>query len=90
LLDLVSEFARLSSDAWLTELRHMRNKFVAHLSKPDPSIALPQIRHLLGFSKETAHLMELLAFGTEVVVIKLDVQVEAYRESADAFWSRWA
>jgi hypothetical protein len=86
---LISEFDRLSADPRLNELRHYRNKFVAHLSKPNPSTNLPQIKHLLGFAEETAHMMELLAFGTEVVLIKLDVQVEAYRESADAFWGRW-
>ncbi len=71
-------------------LSHYRNKAAAHWSELDDGRELPQINDLFGFARSTATIAEKLAAGTGVVMIDIDHQVEAFRESADALWSRWA
>ena len=77
------------ADPRLKTLRHLRNKFVAHLSEPNKQIPIPKIRELFGFAKKTCEIWERLSFGTGVVMIELSHQTEAYSESADAFWAAW-
>ena len=77
------------ADPRLKILRHLRNKFVAHLSEPNKQIPIPRIRELFGFAKKTCEIWERLSFGTGVVMIELSHQTEAYSESAESCWAVW-
>lgn len=77
------------SDPRPAKLRHYRNKHAAHISTPDPSVETPIIIELFGFARRTASIAEKLAYATGAMAISLHAQLEAYEESADAFWSRW-
>lgn len=70
-------------------LRTFRNKFVAHLSQPPAGVPKPTIIQLFEVAADTAAVWERLAWGTGVTSIALQLQVQAYRESAQAFWRPW-
>ncbi len=82
-------FGKAASDERLILLKHMRDKMVAHLAEPNSKLRLPMYDELFGFARDTCAIWEQLSFGAGTVMIELDHQIDAYRESAHAFWSRW-
>jgi hypothetical protein len=76
-------------DPRLTRLKHLRDKSLAHVSELKAGISLPQIVDLMEFARMTCDIWERLSFAVGSVSIELEVQNRAYRESADAFWSKW-
>ena len=82
-------FRTAESDPKLIRLKHMRDKLIAHLGRANRSIGLPTYDDLFDFTRTTCAIWERLSFGAGTCVIELDAQVEAYRESAEAFWSKW-
>jgi hypothetical protein len=78
-----------SADDRLIPLKHYRDKHAAHIGAPDPDIADARIMDLFGFARLTSTVAEKLAAGTGVAMIPIDHQIDAFRESADAFWSRF-
>ncbi|MEO9613143.1 MAG: hypothetical protein ABJG86_11735 [Nitratireductor sp.] len=89
LLEAVRLFKEADVDPRLKGLKHMRDKLIAHLGVYDESIPRPLYNDLFGIARSTAQIWEKLSFGAGIVMIELDHQIDAYRESADAFWSRW-
>lgn len=77
------------NDPKLAKLRHYRNKHAAHLSQPDPNIDTPIVIELFQFARLTASIAEKLANGAGVFTMTLQNQIDAYEDSADAFWSHW-
>jgi hypothetical protein len=86
---VVQLFDQAEADPRLASLKHMRDKQLAHWARPTPGVPLPLYNELFGFTRLTCEISEQLSFGAGTVMITLETQVEAYRESADAFWSRW-
>lgn len=82
-------FDKADSDSRLTTLKHMRDKQLAHWANPTPGVPLPLYNELFEFTRRTCEIWERLSFGAGTVMIPLETQVEAYRNSADAFWGRW-
>lgn len=80
---------RACTDPRLIPLTHYRDKHAAHIGDPDPDIADARIMDLFGFARLTAAVAEKLAAGTGVAMVPIDHQIDAFRESADAFWSRF-
>lgn len=90
LAEAVRMFDEAAADPRLARLKHMRDKLIAHMARYDESvITKPTYNDLFGFAKLTAGIWERLSFGAGTVMIEIDHQVDAYRESADAFWSLW-
>jgi len=89
LAHVVQLFDQAEADPRLASLKHMRDKQLAHWANPTPGVPLPLYNELFEFTRRTCEIWERLSFGAGTVMITLETQVEAYRESADAFWSRW-
>lgn len=87
--DAVQKFQALANDKRLPPLKHMRDKLMAHWADVDPSISTPRYDELFGFARETSAVWEHLAMGTRSIMVPIANQIDAYRESADAFWSAW-
>lgn len=82
-------FSEAIDDPRLVTLRHYRNKFAAHLPQPDPKIPLPVIADLINFAARTAKVAEALAFAAGVNMNSIENQIDAYRDSADAYWKQF-
>lgn len=85
----VQKFSELAKDPRLGRLKHMRDKMLAHWAVPDPDTPLPSYNDLFGFARDTAEVWERLSYGAGQVMIPIANQVDAYIESADAFWAVW-
>lgn len=81
-------FEIAKQDPRLAELKRLRDKRIAHLGKYDEEDA-PTYNDLFGFAHVVAEIWERLAWGTGIVSLSISSQVEAYIESAEAFWSHW-
>lgn len=87
--EAVKLFERALEDNRLAKLKQMRDKLLAHWAEPDLSTPLPRYVELFGFTNETCVIWEHLSYGVGTVSIELVHQVGPYRDSANAFWSRW-
>ncbi len=76
-------------DARRRQLRHYRDKVVAHTGMRNPSIPTPLVRELTSYAMGTADALARLARGSGVVELQLKVQTAAYDKSAKAFWRVW-
>ena len=56
---------------------------------PNDGIRLPMYKELFEFTEMTCAIWEQLSFGAGAVKFEVSNQIDAYRESADAFWSKW-
>lgn len=75
-------------DPRLATLKRLRDKRIAHLGGYDHTDA-PTYNDLFGFAHVVAEIWERLAWGTGIVSLSISSQIEAYIESAEAFWSPW-
>jgi hypothetical protein len=80
---------RLRGDHRLTGIKHFRDKYTAHLGKPNPEIPLPEYQQLFDFARETTILMDALARATGVRIEGVDSWDEELKNSAAAFWLPW-
>jgi len=87
--EAIRGFDLLASDARLEKLKHMRDKLLAHMARPNESVPIPRYNDLFGFARATCAVWEHLSYGAGSVMIDLDHQMTAYIESADAFWRKW-
>jgi hypothetical protein len=85
----MSTWKLLVTDSRRRQLRHYRNKVVAHSSERDPAIGAPQINDLLRFASGMTDVWARLARGAGVVSLDLASQVDACDASAKAFWEPW-
>lgn len=85
----IALFHEAEADPALKLLSHMRHKSMAHLAIPDPSVPLPKYDELFAFARRCAEIWQELSYAARVVMIDIDHQIDAYRESADALWGKW-
>lgn len=81
-------FEEAQNDGRLKALQHVRNKELAHWAKFGV-VERPRINDLFFFCLDTCEIIELLASGTGTIMIPLQDQIDLYRSSAEAFWSKW-
>jgi hypothetical protein len=79
----------LNTDPSLPMIKHFRDKFTAHSSKPDENIPIPNYNEFFSFAKKTAGLMERLAHGVGGTTETLDETSDWRLASAQAFWEPW-
>jgi hypothetical protein len=79
----------LNTDPSLPIIKHFRDKFTAHSSKPDENISIPNYNEFFSFAKKTAGLMEKLAHGVGGTTETLDETADWRLASAQAFWEPW-
>ncbi|MDH6295334.1 hypothetical protein SAMN03159422_02403 [Agrobacterium fabrum] len=81
-------FDAADKDSRLKALRHVRNRELAHWAKFG-DVERPRINDLFFFCLDTCEIFELLAAGTSAIMVPLQDQVDAYRDAAEIFWSKW-
>ncbi|SFI43518.1 hypothetical protein SAMN05216304_102739 [Bosea sp. OK403] len=90
LLNAVQLFEAIENDTRLAKLRKMRNKLLAHITRPKPTIEIATYRDLFDVTKSTVEIWVELARGAKQATLPLDFFLEDYRKSLEAFWLRWA
>jgi hypothetical protein len=80
---------RLRGDHRLSRIKHFRDRYTAHLGKPNPEIPLPEYNQLFEFARETTVLMDALARATGARTEGVDTWDEQLQNSAAAFWLPW-
>jgi hypothetical protein len=81
---------KLKDDDRLPKIKHFRDKYTAHLGKPNPQIPLPEFQELFSFARETTVLLDQLARATGTRTEGLDTWDFQLQESAEAFWAPWS
>jgi hypothetical protein len=84
----ISAFESASQDSRLARLKKMRDKQLAHMASYDKEKG-PTINDLFDMAKLASDIWENLAIGSATIFISVDVQLNAYKRSADIFWSKW-
>ena len=87
--DAIATWQRLKSDPRLPKLKQFRDKFTAHLGKPNPQIARLKSNELVSFAHETTVLLDKLARATGAREQRLDAWDYQLKEAAEAFWKPW-
>jgi hypothetical protein len=73
-------------DSRYQRLKLMRDKQLAHFAEYDRTGG-PTYTDLYEFAGVAAAIWEDLAFGSQVIMIEMELQMKAYRKSNDSFWS---
>jgi hypothetical protein len=81
---------KLKADHRLPKVKQFRDKYTAHLGKPNPQIPLPEFQELFSFARETTVLLDQLARATGTRTEGLDTWDYQVRASAEAFWAPWS
>jgi AbiU2 len=81
---------KLKGDPRLPKVKHFRDKYTAHLGKPNPKIPLPEFQEVFGFARETTSLLDQLARATGARTEGLDTWDYQAQMSAEAFWAPWS
>jgi AbiU2 len=89
LQDAVILWEQCLSDPRLPVIKHFRNKFTAHRSKPQ-DIPLPEYEQLFAFAGDTMNVMDRLAEGTGARTQPLRDWQKEFASSAALFWGPWA
>jgi hypothetical protein len=87
--DALATWQRLKADHRLPKVKQFRDKYTAHLGKPDAKIPLPEFQETFSFARETTVLLDQLARATGARSEGLDTWDFQVRESAAAFWGPW-
>src|SRR5258708_39696016 len=90
LQEAIDLWNKLNADPSLPMIKHFRDKFTAHSSKPDENIPIPNYNEFFSFAKKTAGLMEKLAHGVGGTTETLEETADWRLSSAQAFWEPWA
>jgi hypothetical protein len=88
--EALDTWRKLKADPRLPKVKQFRDKYTAHLGKPNPQIPLPEYQELFGFARETTVLFDQLARATGARTEGLDTWDYQVRESAAAFWTPWS
>jgi AbiU2 len=88
--EALETWRKLKADHRLPKVKQFRDKYTAHLGKPNPKIPLPEFRELFSFARETTVLLDRLARATGTRTEGLDTWDYQVRESAEAFWAPWS
>ncbi len=89
LQEAIDLWNKLNADPSLPMIKHFRDKFTAHSSKPDENIPIPNYNEFFSFAKKTAGLMEKLAHGVGGTTETLEETADWRLSSAQAFWEPW-
>jgi hypothetical protein len=87
--EALKTWEKLKADNRLPKVKQFRDKYTAHLGKPNPKIPLPEFQELFAFARETTVLLDQLARATGARTEGLDIWDYQTRESAEAFWAPW-
>jgi hypothetical protein len=90
LKEAVNAWRKLKADPRLPKVKQFRDKYTAHLGKPNSQIPLPEFQELFSFARETTVLLDHLARATGARTERLDTWDFQLRESAEAFWAPWS
>jgi hypothetical protein len=90
LSEALETWRKLKADHRLQKVKQFRDKYTAHLGKPDSQIPLPESEELFSFGRETTVLLDQLARATGARTEGLDTWDGQVRESAQAFWAPWS
>jgi hypothetical protein len=88
--EALENWQKLRDDDRLPKIKHFRDKYTAHLGRPNPQIPLPEFQELFSFARETTELLDQLARATGTRTEGLDTWDYQARESAEAFWAPWS
>jgi hypothetical protein len=88
--EALDTWRNLKADNRLQKVKQFRDKYTAHLGKPNPQIPLPEFQELFGFARETTVLLDQLARATGTRSEGLNTWDYQVRESAAAFWAPWS
>jgi AbiU2 len=88
--EAIDTWRRLKADHRLPKVKQFRDKYTAHLGKPNPQIPLPEFQELFAFARETTVLLDQLARAAGTRSEGLDTWDFQVRESAAAFWAPWS
>lgn len=86
----IEQFEAIEVDPRRLKLSQMRNKLIAHITKPDPAVSIATYWELFEITKATAEMWHSLAQGAGQATLRLDFFLTEYRYSLAAFWSRWS
>jgi hypothetical protein len=88
--EALETWRKFKADHRLPKLKQFRDKYTAHLGKPNPQTPLPAFGELFSFARETTVLLDQLARATGARTERLDTWDYQVRESAAAFWAPWS
>jgi hypothetical protein len=88
--DALETWHKLKGDNRLSKVKQFRDKYTAHLGKPNPQIPLPEFQELFSFASDTTVLLDQLARATGARTEGLDTWDYQSRASAEAFWAPWS
>jgi hypothetical protein len=83
-------WASLLGDNRLHLIKHFRDKFTAHLGKPEKDTPLPKYNELFSFAIETTEILETLANVSGANTHRLSDWNGEITESSSEFWKPWA
>jgi hypothetical protein len=89
LAEAQKRWLKCCGDNRLKAFLHFRDKYLAHLGEPEPSVAFPTYGDVFALARETTAVIEKLAHAAGVVTLALDTQVPTHKTSAEKFWSVW-
>ena len=90
LLKAVDLFGAAENNPRLGKLTKMRNKLLAHITRPKRQIEIATYRDLFDVTALTVDVWVELACGAGQATLPLDFFLEDYRKSLESLWSRWA
>jgi hypothetical protein len=82
-----AHFRKCKGDNRLSEIRHFRDKYTAHIGEPKGT-PLPKYKDLFSFANEMVDCIDLIAKATGTAVVKIADNNDA-KEQAAAFWKPW-
>jgi hypothetical protein len=88
--EALETWRKLKGDHRLPKVKQFRDKYTAHLGKPNPQIPRPEVQELFSFALETTVLLDQLARATGARTEGLDTWNYQVQESAQAFWAKWS
>jgi hypothetical protein len=88
--EALKTWEELKADPRLPKVKHFRDKYTAHLGKPNPKIPLPEFQEVFGFARETTSLLDQLARCTGARTEGLDTWDYQAQKYAEAFWAPWS
>lgn len=88
LLHALAKFNEVANGAPLGRLKKMRDKQLAHLATYT-DVDRPTFDDLFNMARLTSEIWENLSIGSATIFVEVSHQVEAYRRSADRFWTKF-
>ena len=90
LLEAETMWAALCHDPQREQVKHFRDKSMAHLAPPDPNVSRPSYAAFFDFARRTASLMEKLAHASGGTREWLDEHLNDFGVAAEIFWAPWS